>query len=359
MASEIAAHPSPQPISAARRRLLETVGEAGDLREPVGRQQVHVGGPVEVSLRVVEGVVGIRDPGAGAVGVSESGRVDPVDRGEQVEERADRGEALRPEQALLGGDREAESSLVCVGAGGGDVDQAGGGLLFEPFLCVAGVDAGGRGQLGGGDAVVGRSVLIEAELATQADGDRFEGGEARLEEPFGVRADLGFEVGCGGFGDGHWSALRVGGGTLETDDHDRFVADDMGVVARGDPVHHAGHDVAGRSVAVLDVQKCPDTTYPMCSDLARVGPDDRLDALRPAPPGLERVPADLTAADLHDLDRRAWRAPDLVGVVEVPRSPLLAWLLSSSCRLRRSTAHGTGATLAFVWGRDAARVDAR
>ena len=95
LASEIAAQPSPQPISAARGSgCLETFGEAGDLWQPLRREKVHVGGPVEVALRVVEGVVGIRDPAPGAVGVDDGGRIDTVDRREEIEQRADRRQAF-------------------------------------------------------------------------------------------------------------------------------------------------------------------------------------------------------------------------------------------------------------------------
>src|ERR1043165_10076930 len=53
------------------------------------------------------------------------------------------------------------------------------------------------------------------------------------------------------------SALGEGVGALELDDHGRIVAQNPGVVAGGDLVHHPGGDVAGRPVVVPDADASP------------------------------------------------------------------------------------------------------
>src|SRR5512133_132610 len=68
-------------------------------------------------------------------------------------------------------------------------------------------------------------------------------------------------------------------------DH-RFVADDPRVVPRLDHVRAAGADVLLRPVLVGDVQRARQEHADVVR-LAAVRADDRLDAIRPAPAGLQ------------------------------------------------------------------------
>src|SRR5207244_4838348 len=112
------------------------------------------------------------------------------------------------------------------------------------------------------------------------------------------------------------SVIGVGGGSLEFDTNGRFVAQIPGIVTGGDSVHRAAGDLSGGSVVVLDAQAAGHHLADVFH-LARVRADHRLDALGPAPTGLEGEPADLAAADLDHLDGCAFGAANLVGRREV------------------------------------------
>ena len=74
------------------------------------------------------------------------------------------------------------------------------------------------------------------------------------------------------------------GGALELHEDRRLVADDPGIVSWGDPVDLARRDLTFASVLVSHVQTARDNVADVL-DLAAVGLDDRLDAIRPAPAG--------------------------------------------------------------------------
>ena len=83
-----------------------------------------------------------------------------------------------------------------------DVEEAGDGLLLEPLARVARVDAGGVGQLAGGDRAVALDRAVEAEPRAEVHGEELQraqrGAEQALDE--GVAA-----VGGGVYGHGQIS----------------------------------------------------------------------------------------------------------------------------------------------------------
>jgi hypothetical protein len=87
-------------------------------------------------------------------------------------------------------------------------------------------------------------------------------------------------------------------------------------VARRDVVRVAGADLGGRPVLVLDVHPARDRVAEVLG-LAAVRPNDRLDALRPAPARLEDEAADLGRPVADDVDLGLLRAPDLLRSVQV------------------------------------------
>ncbi|MBA3287901.1 MAG: hypothetical protein H0U21_07745, partial [Acidimicrobiia bacterium] len=183
----------------------QTIGDAGHGRQPIRCQQVEERGPVEVALRVVDRVVGIRDPVAGAERVDKRGE-HTADRGKQVQQGSDRSQALGAQQALLCGRREPVASLVGIVGVRLQDDEPCGSLLLEPLPGVAGMDPGIVGQPERRRAVARSQVLVQPELSAQADRDGFESGETGLDETFGVGTDLGLEVLIAGFGTGHGTA---------------------------------------------------------------------------------------------------------------------------------------------------------
>ena len=98
-------------------------------------------------------------------------------------------------------------------------------------------------------------------------------------------------------------ALGVVRCALEFDEHGRFIAHHPSVVAGCDPVDVARLRLALRAVAVCDVQPAGHHVANVLN-LAAFRAHDGLDALRPAPAGLECVATDLTASEVHQLDRR-------------------------------------------------------
>src|SRR5215216_1642105 len=104
---------------------------------------------------------------------------------------------------------------------------------------------------------------------------------------------------------------------LELDRHHGLVADHPRVMPGPDAVHLARSDVAFGAVAVADVNTSRDAVADML-DLARVGVGNGLDALRPPPTRLERVPAHLSTGDVQQLDFGLVRCTSLVGRAEVP-----------------------------------------
>jgi hypothetical protein len=99
---------------------------------------------------------------------------------------------------------------------------------------------------------------------------------------------------------------------LELDKDRRLVASVPGVMPRSNPVDLTGQHVALGAVGVLDVQFAGNGISDVF-DLAAVGAGDWLDALRPAPTGLERVAPDLPAGKVDEVDRRLVRRAGLVG----------------------------------------------
>src|SRR5437588_6562146 len=76
-----------------------------------------------------------------------------------------------------------------------------------------------------------------------------------------------------------------GGGRIELVTDELGIAHDPRVVSRLDRVRVTGADVGLGAVVVRDVHLARDH-HTEVAGLAAVGPDDRLDALRPAPPRL-------------------------------------------------------------------------
>src|SRR3954451_12001551 len=120
--------------------------------------------------------------------------------------------------------------------------------------------------------------------------------------------------------------LGVVARAIPVDDDSRLVADDPAVVAarqRGyiarsrdelGPVVHADREPAAH--VVLEVRR-----------VAAVGASDRLHVVRPAPPGLENVSADVAAADVEDLRGAIGEFTDFVGVLEALVLGLLVRIL--------------------------------
>src|SRR3954464_13226750 len=106
------------------------------------------------------------------------------------------------------------------------------------------------------------------------------------------------------------------GRALELDCYDGFRACVPGVVAGGDAVDHARPDVLLRAVIVLEVQRPGDQVTDVV-DLAAIGVNNRLDALRPAPAGLESVSTNLPTSDREQLDLRFVGSACLVRGTEI------------------------------------------
>src|SRR6266511_2118049 len=197
---------------------------------------------------------------------------------------------LRQEGPVLGDARDRE-----VAGSGLDVAAA---QRIDPgpdHRDVVGVGAAGdvdwrrRAGLGfnGGGAVGARAAASGEREERQSDERRearlAHGGQARA---WGARARL--------------VALRVLTDLAEVEDHAGLVPDVLGVVAGRDRHRLAGADLGLLAVVHEDAHPTGEHVSEM-RDLARISLRDRLDVLRPLPPGLEGPPPHLLAAELDDL----------------------------------------------------------
>jgi hypothetical protein len=195
----------------ARAGLLQPLDDARHRRQPRRRQQVQERRPVEVTLRVVDRVVRVRDTAARPEGVHQR-RDHSAERHDEVEQRSGRSQALRAEQALLRRRRQHETAGVGVVAVLGQLDQAGRGLLLEPLAGVPRVDASASGELGGRGGL--DELVVQAEVAAERHRHRLEGGQPGDEESLGVGTDGGFEVGVGSGLVGHGVGSCDRGGSV-------------------------------------------------------------------------------------------------------------------------------------------------
>src|SRR5262249_31157188 len=110
------------------------------------------------------------------------------------------------------------------------------------------------------------------------------------------------------------SAFRVllGRARIELEPDDGFVADDRGVVPRLDHVRLACADFLLGSGIVDDAHRARLQQTDVVA-LAALASHDRLDALRPAPAGLQPHTRRIRAAHANNLDRRLVRRPSFVG----------------------------------------------
>src|SRR5581483_4127685 len=151
---------------------------------------------------------------------------------------------------------------------------------------------------------------------------------------------------------------------LELEADERLSADHLGVVAGLDHVRLAGAELENRSVRVRDAHpaRVDDADVP---ELAPLGADDRLYAVRPAPAGLEREPCGGRPAEVDDVRARLVGGAGLVGRVEVAlldtchgnlrggEAPIL------SCRSRRGQPGSRSASREDVMRRGSMRRGAR
>ena len=132
-----------------------------------------------MALAVAElvAVLLVRHAAAAAVRLGDP-RQHATDAGEHVRERRDvRGVVDVGEHARVrGGQREAPLVVV---------DQAGDGLLLQPFARVAGRDAGAVGELVRRERAVALERLVQPELGSEVDGEQLERAERGFEEPLG------------------------------------------------------------------------------------------------------------------------------------------------------------------------------
>jgi hypothetical protein len=109
-------------------------------------------------------------------------------------------------------------------------------------------------------------------------------------------------------------ALRVllGGLRLELEPHDALVADDPRIVTGLDDVRLAGPDLLFRAVFVGHLHRAR-LQKPEVAHLTLLASDDRLDALRPSPSGLQPHPAN--GRSTHPNGRALWWLRDERGTV--------------------------------------------
>jgi hypothetical protein len=93
-----------------------------------------------------------------------------------------------------------------------------------------------------------------------------------------------------------------------------LITDDPGVVPRLDDVRPAGSDLALGPVVHDDMEPAGDPGADV-PGLAAVGPRDRLDALRPPPPGFQRQAGRLHATQVQHVDPGLVGRPGLVRLV--------------------------------------------
>jgi hypothetical protein len=186
-------------------RLVQAAVDGGQGGQPFGGEQVLEHRAVEPGDAVpeVHAVVGVGDAGAGPERVGDG-------RGEQAQPEPELGGGAQVVRAVgveqHGGVRlgQREGALVRVGGVRGDGEDAGGGLLFQPFPGVPLVDAGGLGQFGRVER--GRAQRpVQAEPAAQFDGEEFGGAGEGAQQA--AREGLG----CGGGVShaGHRAGVRV------------------------------------------------------------------------------------------------------------------------------------------------------
>src|SRR5215831_6285127 len=110
--------------------------------------------------------------------------------------------------------------------------------------------------------------------------------------------------------------VRLGCLPVELVADEEFVADDPGVVPWLDDVRLSSGDLRLTPVFVLDMHPSR-LHHAHMVDLALLGSDDRLDALRPPPPGLEGEAGHRSASHPDYLGLRLVRRTSLVGRIEV------------------------------------------
>jgi hypothetical protein len=167
---------------------LEPSDHVGHRREPVDRQLVGEGRPVDVSLAVAErpAVGDVWDPAAAPVGLGDVGQ-HAADAGEHVRERRHvrRVVGVGEHARVVGRERVAAGVGRRVGAV--NFEQSGDGLLLEPLARVALGDPGSPCHLGVGERAVIGHRAVEAELGAEVDGEQLQRAERRAEQALGER----------------------------------------------------------------------------------------------------------------------------------------------------------------------------
>ena len=160
----IADHPDPQPMSATRaagggREPLDQAGNAG---EPFLGQQIDEHGPVDPGDKRAQ-LFAVGAEGNSVAGPERAQDVGDGSRypGESLAERGQEGQAVWIDQDLRVARRQSEARF-----GGSFLhDQdARHGLLFEPLLGVAFVDAAPLGQFCAGKGAIGSKHPIKTQL---------------------------------------------------------------------------------------------------------------------------------------------------------------------------------------------------
>ncbi len=191
---------------------LEPSVDIGDGREPLLREQVAEHGPVGQLLRLDETRVHRPfDAFAGAVGGGDRGQ-HQAGRPDGPDHRRGGAQAVGIEEGLGVAGREREAADVGFGGRVIDLEDAGRGLLLQPFAGVPGVGAGRLRELGRGHRAVVRERLVEPELEAELRCEQVPRAERGLEQATGERIATG-ELVCGqGRGrHGHAGDLRVTG----------------------------------------------------------------------------------------------------------------------------------------------------
>ena len=109
-----------------------------------------------------------------------------------------------------------------------------------------------------------------------------------------------------------WLGLRIDVGTHHFDSNEGLVALHPGIVSGWDRVRFARDNRFFGAVLHPD-RNSPGDCVPDMGDLTLVGLDDRLDAFRPAPPGLEVESPNRESLELNNLDPSLVRGANLIG----------------------------------------------